>query len=117
MGVKNNQLLFRAWDDTFYRTTKCDKCRVLLITSTYTHNTQEFRVAWSTSKSHSKGWLCHVCATKKPTSRHSAREKAFSTYEQLDNYLISRIKQEKELWFGKKKDKTCKYHSVNDGLE
>ena len=117
MGFRNNQLLFRTWDDTFFRTTRCDKCRMLLIDVTYTHNKEEYRVAWSTSKSHSKGWLCHSCATAKPNSRHSAREKAFATYEQLDNYLISRIKKEKELWFGKKKDKTYNYHSVNDGLE
>ena len=113
--MKNSRLLFKTWDDSFYRTTRCDKCRVFLTATSYTHDTQEYCVAWSTSSSHSKGWLCHCCATKPPTPK-SKRERAFTTYEQLDNYLIYRIKKEKELWFGKKKDKTGNYTSVNDDM-
>jgi len=85
--------------------------------ATYTHDSQEFRIAWSTSKSHGRGWLCHVCATKTPTSKNSARERAFSTYEQLDNYLIERLKHEKEIWFGKKTRKSGNYTSINENYE
>tara|TARA_B100000029_G_scaffold382351_1_gene377597 strand:+ start:215 stop:580 length:366 start_codon:yes stop_codon:yes gene_type:complete len=111
---KKNQLLFKSWSDEYYRTAKCDKCRVLLLTSTYKHNGQEYRVAFSTNKSHGTGWLCHSCATRKPNAKTSRREKAFATYEQLDNYLIYRIKKEKELWFGKKSKKTGNYTSINE---
>ena len=113
---KKSQVLFRSWSDEYHRTARCDKCRVLLLTSSYTHNGQEYRVAFSTNRSHGTGWLCHSCATRKPDKR-SHRQKAFSTYEQLDNYLISKLKQladrEKEVWLGKKKEKNGHYTLIN----
>ena len=113
MPWKRNSDLVKAWSDKYYRTTRCDKCRVLLLTVTYTHAQQEYRGAFSTNKSHGTGWLCHKCATKLPVSK-STRESAFATYEQLDNYLIKRLKQEKDLWLGKKKDKTGNYTNINE---
>ena len=115
MPWRRNEALRNAWSDEYFRTTRCDKCRVLLLTVTYTHGQQEYRVAYSTNKTHGTGWLCHSCATKSPDPK-SKRERAFSTYEQLDNYLIKRLKQEKELWLGKKKEKTGNYTSINENF-
>ena len=87
MPWRRNEALRNAWSDEYFRTTRCDKCRVLLLTVTYTHGQQEYRVAYSTNKTHGTGWLCHSCATKSPDSK-SRRERAYATYEQLDTYLI-----------------------------
>ncbi len=113
---KRDSDLIRSWSDQFWLTSKCDKCRITLIQSPYTHNTQEYRVAWSSSKSHGSGWLCHQCATKSPAPK-SNRQKAFSTYEQLDNYLRYMINKEKELWFGKKVEKNGNYHSIGENYD
>ena len=113
---KRDSRLARTWSDEFFRTTRCDKCRVLLTSVTYAHNKKQYCVAFSMSKSHSTGWLCHSCATLNPP-RTSTRKKAYSTYEQLDNYLISKLKQiadrEKEVWLGKKKEKNGNYTLIN----
>ena len=113
---KRDSKLSRTWSDEFYRSTRCDRCNLLLISVTYPHNQKQYCVAYSISKSHGKGWLCHSCATAEP-QRKSKRKKAYSTYEQLDNYLISKLKQladrEKEVWLGKKRSKTGNYTSIN----
>ena len=113
---KKNSSLARSWSDEYFRTSKCDKCRVLLLTATYTHAQQEYRIAYSTNRSHGTGWLCHKCATRQPAPK-SRRDRAFATYEQLDNYLIERLKHEKDIWLGKKKDKTAIYTNINENYQ
>lgn len=72
-----------AIQDEFVKNGKCDKCRTPLKNKTF----KGVLLAYSTSKSYYKGWLCYQCAID--SSKTCKRIQV--TYQDLDDYLWSKL--------------------------